>query len=69
MKTILPDSFFSVITKHFFPRIHVVHPIILRCIRSPCEECPYSELFWSYFPAFGLTTERYGVIKENIVIF
>ena len=30
------------------------------------KKCPYSELFWSaffpHFPAFGLNTERYGVI-------
>ena len=25
------------------------------------EKCPYSELFWSAFPAFGLNTERYSV--------
>ena len=34
--------------------------------RNPCtislrKKCPYSELFWSYFPAFGLNTERYRV--------
>ena len=25
------------------------------------KKCPYLELFWSYFPAFGLNTEIYGV--------
>ena len=25
------------------------------------KKCPYSELFWTHFPAFGLNTERYGV--------
>ena len=25
------------------------------------EKCPYSELFWSAFPEFGLNTERYFV--------
>ena len=24
-------------------------------------KCPYSALFWSRFPTFGLNTERYGV--------
>ena len=28
---------------------------------SLLKNCPYSELFWSDFPAFGLNTERYGV--------
>ena len=26
------------------------------------KKCRYSELFWSYFTAFGLNTERYGSI-------
>ena len=25
------------------------------------KKCPYSELFWSVFPGFGLNTERYEV--------
>ena len=25
------------------------------------EKCPYLELFWPVFPAFGLNTERYRV--------
>ena len=25
------------------------------------EKCPYTELFWLYFPAFGLNRERYSV--------
>ena len=25
------------------------------------EQCLYSECFWSVFPAFGLTMERYSV--------
>ena len=25
------------------------------------KKCPYSELFWSAFPAFGLKTERYSL--------
>ena len=24
------------------------------------KKCPYSELFWSVFSAFGLNTEKYG---------
>ena len=32
------------------------------CIRTTLRETsPYSEFFWSYFPAFELNTERYFV--------
>ena len=37
----------------------------LQPIHQPCttlrEKCPYLELFWSHFPAFGLNTKRCGV--------
>ena len=33
-----------------------------RTVREPLrKKCPYLELFWPYFPAFGLNKERYGV--------
>ena len=34
---------------------------IMVSIATLPEKCPYSELFWSAFPVFGLNTERYEV--------
>ena len=27
------------------------------------KSCPYSEFFWSYFPAFGLNTKKYVYLR------
>ena len=38
----------------------------IECLQdSLSEKCPYSELFWSYFPAFGLNTERYQTSADE----
>ena len=34
-------------------------------IISPPEKCSNSELFWSVFPALGLNTERYSVVRRR----
>ena len=31
------------------------------------EKCPNTEFFWSYFPAFRLNTERYGVSLRILI--
>lgn len=37
------------------------------CCVALREKSTYSEFFWSYFPAAGLNTERYGVIQSECV--
>ena len=34
---------------------------IITTYKSLRERCPYSQLFWSHFPAFKLNTDRYTV--------
>ena len=42
--------------------IHLANALNSFCIRTKLrEKCPYSEFFWSYFPAFGLNMEKYFV--------
>ena len=38
---------------------------LLPCVLIHCVKSSYSELFWSAFPAFGLNTERYGVLSSQ----
>ena len=44
--------------------IDVVISTYYYCV-SLLKKCPYSQLFWSAFSAFGLNTERYSVFSPN----
>ena len=57
----LSQSYFSELL-HIYIYIYMYFIYVYISLR---KKCPYSELFWSVFPAFGLNPERYGEFSPN----